>query len=286
MKPIIWRDLYEVHPAADVFPLMSDEELDALAQDIKQNGLRQPLTYEHLEDGTYRLLDGRNRAEALERLGREVPSPGKTATDWQTLPHTLEPVAYIMSANVHRRHLTREQKREGIEKLLKLAPERSDRQIAKDVSASPTTVGAVRKQAEAVSKLDSQPKRVGADGRKTAVRTKTKTTAAKFSEAAKEFERTGDPAHLADYMKLKATPSTLAAVPDPPPKSKPHNPNRDMAVKTMIKDIEQFTAATVEKLEAIDPGECSQKVLLDYNAAASDLDMAIVGQLDRLGLER
>ena len=40
-----WRDAYEVHPAADVFPMMSDEELDALAADIKANGLKVPLLF-------------------------------------------------------------------------------------------------------------------------------------------------------------------------------------------------------------------------------------------------
>ena len=38
-----WRDLYPVHPCADVFPMMSDAELEALAQDIKAHGLQQPV---------------------------------------------------------------------------------------------------------------------------------------------------------------------------------------------------------------------------------------------------
>ncbi|MFN2489884.1 MAG: hypothetical protein ABR529_09140 [Actinomycetota bacterium] len=34
-----WRDIFPVHPAANVFPMMSDEELeDDLGRDIKENG--------------------------------------------------------------------------------------------------------------------------------------------------------------------------------------------------------------------------------------------------------
>ena len=35
-----WRSRYQVHPCADVFPMMSDPELDALAADIKEHGLQ------------------------------------------------------------------------------------------------------------------------------------------------------------------------------------------------------------------------------------------------------
>lgn len=38
-----WRDIYPVHPAADVFPMMTEEELRDLGKDIKKNGLRQPV---------------------------------------------------------------------------------------------------------------------------------------------------------------------------------------------------------------------------------------------------
>jgi ParB-like chromosome segregation protein Spo0J len=62
--PSKWRDKYKVHPAADVFPMMSDEKLAKLGQDIKANGLRQPIVILH-----GMLVDGRNRLEAMERAG-------------------------------------------------------------------------------------------------------------------------------------------------------------------------------------------------------------------------
>jgi hypothetical protein len=39
-----WRDRIKVHPAADLFPMMAEDELDVLGRDIKENGLRQPVS--------------------------------------------------------------------------------------------------------------------------------------------------------------------------------------------------------------------------------------------------
>jgi ATP-dependent DNA ligase len=75
-----------------------------------------------------------------------------------------DPTAYVVSANLYRRHLSRELKRELIEKLLKAQPEKSDRQIAATVKASPTTVGTVRAELEKagdVSKLDTRTDTAG-----------------------------------------------------------------------------------------------------------------------------
>ena len=90
-----WRDTYKVHPAADLFPMMSDTELDALAGDIKTYGLREPIKMRGDE-----LLDGRNRLEAAERIGWKIGP-----ADIDHLP-AVDPVAFIISANIRRRHLT------------------------------------------------------------------------------------------------------------------------------------------------------------------------------------
>ena len=37
-KPKSWRDVIKIHPAADLFPMMSPDELKALGEDIKRNG--------------------------------------------------------------------------------------------------------------------------------------------------------------------------------------------------------------------------------------------------------
>lgn len=83
----------EVHPAAGVFPMLGGRELAALAEDIAARGLLVPGA--RLSDGL--VLDGRNRAAACELAG--VPMR------WETYAGD-DPVSYVVSVNVRRRHLT------------------------------------------------------------------------------------------------------------------------------------------------------------------------------------
>lgn len=85
-----------VHPAAELFPMMSDDELRALAADIKANGLQQPVIMFGAQ-----LLDGRNRWRACEIAGVEP-----RLRDW----NGKDAVAYVRSLNLHRRHLTAAQR--------------------------------------------------------------------------------------------------------------------------------------------------------------------------------
>jgi hypothetical protein len=66
-----WRDMLPVHPAAELFPLLSKGELEELSGDIKENGLRQRC-HTIAEGGRLVLLDGRNRLDALEHIGKEI----------------------------------------------------------------------------------------------------------------------------------------------------------------------------------------------------------------------
>ena len=101
-----WRSHYKVHPAADVFPMMSDDELATLGEDIKANGLKTKIV---VHDGL--LLDGRNRLEAMQRAGI-LEGEGLTGDHrWSAFLdfYKDDPVAYIISLNIHRRHLTKQQ---------------------------------------------------------------------------------------------------------------------------------------------------------------------------------
>jgi ParB-like chromosome segregation protein Spo0J len=88
---------WPVHPAADLFPLLGDDELRELADDIKAHGLHQPIwLYQDRERGPM-LLDGRNRVRACILAG--VP--------WvKQFYEGDDPIAFSISANEKRRHLT------------------------------------------------------------------------------------------------------------------------------------------------------------------------------------
>lgn len=82
-----------VHPVADIFPMMSEDELADLAADIKANGLLLPI----IVDDNGILIDGRNRIRACEIAGVEPRFEGLNGRD---------ATALIVSTNIRRRHLS------------------------------------------------------------------------------------------------------------------------------------------------------------------------------------
>lgn len=84
------------HPLSAAFPSIADVDLDALAEDIKKHGQRERGT---LLKGM--VLDGWHRYLACERLG--IPF---TASEFDG----EDPVAFVLSRNLHRRHLTASQR--------------------------------------------------------------------------------------------------------------------------------------------------------------------------------
>lgn len=79
------------HPIANVWPMLDDEKLDELAEDIRQQGQLQPIwTFEGM------ILDGRNRFEACRRAEIK-PIIMEYKGD--------EPTAFAVSLNDRRRHM-------------------------------------------------------------------------------------------------------------------------------------------------------------------------------------
>jgi hypothetical protein len=145
----------EFHPLADIFPLIEGVEFDELVADIKANGLHEPIvTYQGM------ILDGRNRYRACIAAGLDPKIEIMAGDKWID-----DPAAYVISANIHRRHLTAEDKRKIIADLLKADPEKSDREIGRMTKADHHKVAKIRKEKESTGEISPVDKRVGADGK-------------------------------------------------------------------------------------------------------------------------
>ena len=108
---------YDYHDAANLFPLMDGEEFDALVADIRTHGQLEPIV---LYDG--RILDGRHRYLACQQLGIEP----KVCV----YQGTLSPVEFVISKNLHRRHLTASQRAVlALDVLPQLEAEAKQRQV-------------------------------------------------------------------------------------------------------------------------------------------------------------
>jgi len=86
------------HPVNARFPMMPPSQFAELVEDIRRNGQRQPIALSH--DG--RIVDGRNRYRACEKLGIE-PKVVR-------LPKDTNLEAFCLTANLHRLHLDQSQR--------------------------------------------------------------------------------------------------------------------------------------------------------------------------------
>ena len=133
------------HPVANVFPLLEGEQFRELAEDIQAHGLQEPIV---LFEG--KILDGRNRYRAC--------FTGRVAPQFRTFDERDgNPVAFVISANLRRRHLNDSQRAiiaAQLEKLKHGGDRKTDQdanlhldrgRVAELLNVSPRTVASGRK---------------------------------------------------------------------------------------------------------------------------------------------
>lgn len=97
------------HPLSAAFPAMGAEDFAALVQDIKANGQREPvIVFEGM------VLDGWHRYSACVNLGIEA--------ERFTFGEGKDPVSFVLSQNLHRRHLSASQRAAAVVACTEWAP--------------------------------------------------------------------------------------------------------------------------------------------------------------------
>lgn len=102
---------YQPHPAAELFPMMPTDQYEAFKEDIRKNGFQQDIV---LYKG--QILDGRNRYKAAVELDMLDDLPIAEMDD----DTDIDPYQWVISRNLHRRHLNESQRALVAAKLAKL----------------------------------------------------------------------------------------------------------------------------------------------------------------------
>lgn len=136
------------HPYSEIFPLIEGVELDSLIEDIKAYGLREKIW---LFEG--KILDGRNRFLACKKADVKPLYRKFTGKD---------ALAFVVSANIQRRHLTIEQRafaaarianmRQGERTDLASGEARSQTDAAEDLGVSRSSLQRAKKVLDQGSK--------------------------------------------------------------------------------------------------------------------------------------
>lgn len=91
---------YRIHPALELFPSLDGDAFDQLLEDIRRNGQRDAIVLDEYDV----LLDGRARLRACQELGLQLKTMRRVDDD------EAECAAYVISRNLHRRHLSESQR--------------------------------------------------------------------------------------------------------------------------------------------------------------------------------
>lgn len=125
--------MLEFHPIANCFPLIEGREFDELVEDVRANGVHEPvILYEGM------ILDGRNRYRATQIAGVDCPMVPYEGND---------AVGFVVSLNLRRRHLSEGQRAWVAAQIAQLGKGRPEEDKSANLRNMPT-------QSEAASMLN------------------------------------------------------------------------------------------------------------------------------------
>lgn len=183
-----------------VMPNLSAEEYAELKADIQLRGVMVPIEFD--EKGN--VLDGHHRLQICGELGiTDYPKVIRAGMTEQ------EKYTHARKLNMARRHLTQEQKRGLIREQLKETPEKSDRQIAKDLGVSNKTVSSQRKDMVQKNELCNLHSSIGADGKERPRQVERKPVSV-FNPTAREAKSLQNPEVVERIAETNAKPLTAA----------------------------------------------------------------------------
>jgi hypothetical protein len=225
---------FDPHPVCALFPRMSDTELADLAEDIRRHGLQAPIV---VLDG--QILDGRNRLLACQVAGIEPRFVAWAGNG--------DPADFVVSANLHRRHLTESQRAMVAVSLTEFWNEARDRQLASRLKPGEHPIPGER--------------RVENGGKAAAAAAEVVEVSTRLVESAIRVHKHGVP-ELADAVRSGAVDVTTAArftradadtqrqlARDPasvkPNNRRGRNPSRDQSARSLATDLNRFTSAKV-----------------------------------------
>ncbi len=141
-----------------LLPELPPDEYQALKADIAARGVLVPIEVD--EQGT--ILDGHTRFRAWCELAKNEPPPVIVRPGLSEEEKRL----HARRANLLRRHLTSQQKRELIADQLRETPNWSDRRVGRELGVDGKTVAGVRSGLAATAEIPQlEAERVGVDGK-------------------------------------------------------------------------------------------------------------------------
>lgn len=137
-----------------VMPRLTADEYAELEASIVEHGVRVPIVLSRDD----RIVDGYHRDEIARKHSLHCPRVYADGDETE-----LRGLAF--SLNLHRRHLSREQKRDLVIASIKADPQLSDREHGRRTGVSKNTAASVREDLESTGQVDQSDTRVSGDGR-------------------------------------------------------------------------------------------------------------------------